>query len=261
MGANAFTTFASGRDLSEAFESAVAQARFEHGHGGYSGTLAEKSSCVLISSTPRLLADALELANELIDNDDERIDDKWGPAGAIAVGEAEMLATRTVTVKLPNLVGAWVEGSARDELVKSHLKAGERIDKFSIVDDTSTWKASTVRCDGEAVKRYYVCDSYGHRTSARTYPTISAARTALKAWLTSVAKEGDKSSGYQLQGNQLRGEAGFAIRGEIVTPDGGPLVEGAIERRRRVTTVEATLCRYGPVGPVTGWVLFGTASS
>lgn len=42
MGADTFYTEATGKTAQEAFQNAIDQARWEHGHGGYSGTIAEK---------------------------------------------------------------------------------------------------------------------------------------------------------------------------------------------------------------------------
>jgi hypothetical protein len=62
-------------------------ARYESGHGGYSGTIAEKSEYVMIT-VPGVKglptsAQAAEHVNKLFDDSDPRIDDKWGPAGCI----------------------------------------------------------------------------------------------------------------------------------------------------------------------------------
>jgi len=87
MGASTFTVFhASTKRRSEAFSDAVADARHEYGHRGYTGSLAEKGECVFISKV-KTKAEALDLADKLIDDCDERIDDKWGPAGVIEVEE------------------------------------------------------------------------------------------------------------------------------------------------------------------------------
>lgn len=51
MGATNFTTVALGRDVTEAFRKGAEAEAWEHGHGGYSGTLAEKPGAVLIGST------------------------------------------------------------------------------------------------------------------------------------------------------------------------------------------------------------------
>lgn len=46
MGAAEFFEVAIGKTMGEAFDKAYEQAQWEHGHGGYSGTLAEKHSVV-----------------------------------------------------------------------------------------------------------------------------------------------------------------------------------------------------------------------
>ena len=44
MGASEYMNIAQGKTAKEAFDKLVAQAQWEHGHGGYSGTIAEKRS-------------------------------------------------------------------------------------------------------------------------------------------------------------------------------------------------------------------------
>ncbi|WP_309117056.1 hypothetical protein [Saccharothrix sp.] len=83
MGAEPFITYAEGTDADVAFRAAVEQAQHDYGHGGYTGTIAEKTAFVVIGE-PMSEDDARELANRLSHNDD-RIQDKRGPAGAIAV--------------------------------------------------------------------------------------------------------------------------------------------------------------------------------
>lgn len=83
MGASTFTTIATGPTLEAAFRAARADAQYQHGHGGYTGTIAEKGSVRLIPGGPLPDADAYQEAQRLFDTADPRIDDKWGPAGAI----------------------------------------------------------------------------------------------------------------------------------------------------------------------------------
>src|SRR4051812_2169639 len=81
--------------LAQAFSRAVAQAGWDHGHSGYTGSLAEKGEVVLIPVSPGPglpptnngvdYKTALAEADRLIQEGDERVDDKWGPAGAIRV--------------------------------------------------------------------------------------------------------------------------------------------------------------------------------
>lgn len=49
MGADQFMENGKGKDVMDAFQKAVDQAAYEHGHGGYSGSLAEKRSYVEIT--------------------------------------------------------------------------------------------------------------------------------------------------------------------------------------------------------------------
>jgi hypothetical protein len=87
MGAAPFTTRAFGFTANEAFTGAVREAQYESGHGGYTGTIAEKSSFKLLDmpsdTTP------MEFVNKLFDEDDRRISDKWGPAGAVRTGKVD----------------------------------------------------------------------------------------------------------------------------------------------------------------------------
>ena len=89
MGAEVFFTSANGKTAKEAFNSAVEQAQYDYGHAGYTGSIAEKISFVVIPLPEG--KNAGEYADYLIDNCDKRVDDKWGPAGCIKTGENEYL--------------------------------------------------------------------------------------------------------------------------------------------------------------------------
>jgi hypothetical protein len=73
-----------GPDAKTCFRRAVESAQWEHGHGGYTGTLAEKHGFVMIEPPVRNLKAAYKRAHELVM--DDRVSDKWGPAGCIRVG-------------------------------------------------------------------------------------------------------------------------------------------------------------------------------
>jgi hypothetical protein len=52
------------------------------GHGGYTGTIAEKNSFKVVSNTVyESYQEAYNYAESLID--DSRVSDKWGPAGCL----------------------------------------------------------------------------------------------------------------------------------------------------------------------------------
>jgi hypothetical protein len=83
MGAEVFQQTASGKTPKEAFQKAVDEALYDYGHAGYTGTIAEKCSFVVIKPRAKTLEEAQERADKLIEDSDPRIDDKWGDAGCI----------------------------------------------------------------------------------------------------------------------------------------------------------------------------------
>ena len=59
----------------------------DYGHAGYTGTIAEKSEYCVIKECEKgvSMKEAAQKVNEMLSAADTRIDDKWGPAGAIRV--------------------------------------------------------------------------------------------------------------------------------------------------------------------------------
>ena len=84
MGASEFVSTARGNTAQDAFGKAREEAQYESGHGGYSGTIAEKHTFKVLGSAATL-KEAHEMAGKLLEDCDPRIDDKWGPAGCITV--------------------------------------------------------------------------------------------------------------------------------------------------------------------------------
>ena len=87
MGARDFFHEAEGHTPKEAFIKARDEAAYDYGHAGYTGTIAEKGSFVMIK-VPKG-KDPQDYAQELVDKCDHRIDNKWGPAGCILLEEGE----------------------------------------------------------------------------------------------------------------------------------------------------------------------------
>jgi hypothetical protein len=83
MGASEFYNFGFGKTAKEAFGLVVEQAQYDHGHSGYSGTIAEKHTFTMIPLLEN--KDPEDYAEQLIRDSDDRVDDKWGPAGCIEV--------------------------------------------------------------------------------------------------------------------------------------------------------------------------------
>ena len=87
MGAEVFFAKTSGKNKQEAFKNAIEDAYYQHGHDGYTGSIAEKDSFVMIPLPEG--EDPYTYADKLIDEEDRRIDDKWGPAGCFDLGNGE----------------------------------------------------------------------------------------------------------------------------------------------------------------------------
>ncbi len=87
MGADVFEIESVGKNASEAFNNAREESLYYFGHVGYTGTIAEKSSYIMIDC-PNGTAQC-DYIDQLLDNDDKRISDKWGPAGCIYLGTTD----------------------------------------------------------------------------------------------------------------------------------------------------------------------------
>lgn len=87
MGAVDFVTVGCGASAKIAFKLAVEEARYEFGSSGYTGTIAEKDSFVMVSLPKD--TEAEEYAYEILDDDCSRFSNKWGPAGCILLDEGE----------------------------------------------------------------------------------------------------------------------------------------------------------------------------
>ena len=83
MGATTFFTIQAGSTAKEAFAAARERALHEHGHGGCTGTIAEKDSFLLVDPQVSPRAEALARVQKLVLED--RFQDTADPAGCISV--------------------------------------------------------------------------------------------------------------------------------------------------------------------------------
>lgn len=88
MGAQDFDCYVKGKTAEGAFRDAVDQALYYYGHRGYTGSIAEKHDYVVVGKV-KTYAEAEAMARKLMDDNDDRITDKWGPAGCIEVLDDE----------------------------------------------------------------------------------------------------------------------------------------------------------------------------
>lgn len=89
MGSTTFEVIVKGDTAEDAFAKSREIALMEYGNRGYTGTIAEKTSFLLIEAPEGVSAD--DYADELIERCDPRIDDKWGTAGCIQIKPGEFL--------------------------------------------------------------------------------------------------------------------------------------------------------------------------
>lgn len=87
MGACDFYAKAKGKTAKDAFNQAVSDAQYEHGHGGYTGTIAEKRSFKMVTLPAGKTLDAF--VEECMDNHTHFCRDKWGDAACVALGNDE----------------------------------------------------------------------------------------------------------------------------------------------------------------------------
>lgn len=89
MGGTTFIKKCKGATAREAFNTAVREAQYMSGHGGYTGTIAEKSEWRMATAKSMTFGEACVYAEAEFDNPQSPFDDKWGPAGCIALGGDE----------------------------------------------------------------------------------------------------------------------------------------------------------------------------
>lgn len=111
MGADNFQTFALGKTPGIAFDRAVAEAQYQYGHGGYTGTIAEKNGFKLAGEINTFHIDKLEDCfwvaingerlgkipapiREMVVKFAPIYEDKWGPAVCL-----QLTGTRSHQIK------------------------------------------------------------------------------------------------------------------------------------------------------------------
>jgi len=89
MGGQTFAVKGRGKSPDQAFNALVTKTLTFYGLRGYTGTIAEKDSFVMIPIPAGV--DPEDYADTLLDAGDERVDDKYGPAGCIDCGDGTYL--------------------------------------------------------------------------------------------------------------------------------------------------------------------------
>ena len=94
-GGSGFSNYAKGTDPKKLFRELREDAKHNRGHGGYTGTIAEKNGFTLRSRTPM----SPDAARDFVGHDIDR-NDKHGPAFAIPVASVKVLGEKKYTVKV-----------------------------------------------------------------------------------------------------------------------------------------------------------------
>lgn len=245
MSSYQFDAVGKGADPAEVFAGLVADAQYNFGHAGYTGTIAEKDDFVVICQQPLLIDDAYKLAEELFEADDERISDKWGPAGAIPLCESAptMNPFRTVT----GLTVSTTSPNPEEEVAATvELQPGEEIVAISVVESIPIFEPAP-QPSGEQTLLYRVV-----REPVTFMSTVASGIATFDE-----AVEVMRSYAARFPQDTFRVEGSLMIDGEPVLAAAGQQVVGYTQ------TVNVTIGEMVPadLSTITGWLFFGWASA
>lgn len=267
MGANTVIENFRGKDVGEVFAAASAQARYEHGSGGYTGTFAEFPGYFVADRTIRTLEDAIEFA----DKNTDTMTRKWDRAAAIPYVEVDEDSGhfRTVEVNVRLRIDkdeeiwaghdTWAVPRKVIEEAKSkvRLRKGEtgetgpntRIVTNGHFSSGLTFEGKTVTASatpGKAVTRYIIEGSRFHNTWETGFDTQAQAR----AKAIELLEEFDGAG------------ARLSIRAQTQRETGEDLVTISSRSRWVSATVNVQVRTAKPLPTEhDGWVFFGIASS
>jgi hypothetical protein len=121
-GASEFEDYINNPQPNQAFDRARDDARHESGSGGYSGTIAEKSSFKIRQLEPM----TREQARKFIEQDIEK-NDKYGPAFAVAIGEATKAKEQKATIRVAAVGESHARTAAEQQLTEKFAEPGSHV--------------------------------------------------------------------------------------------------------------------------------------
>ena len=257
MGASTFINPVWLPDVDKAFEFAVREAQHDYGSAGYTGTIAEKGAYVTTHENAVPVDYAEVLAAESLNRGDSRVNDKWGPAGAIPI--IEDAPTRALQVEV-TLDGPFDEhaiwNAAKEAMLakaRTQPKPDERILRLREVDKvhrkTKVRVGGLQRPGGDMRTTYVVrgTDQYGYVRPMGERRTLAEARALASTLAEAAAADG------------VAGK--WDVVGRVDRCEGRPLAVLESTAQRCTTTVEVTLVTLPPAGtPCVGWLFYGWAS-
>jgi len=238
-GGSDFGVFIKIPDPAKAYSQAVDAARYEHGSGGYTGTIAEKRGYKIITRTPLSMDGAYVLADKNEDND------KWGPALAIPIGAEKQGKSKEIKINVDADSEQDARNKTSDEVsklfpgkqIKIDYKKSEKLKgakiktrKAPFSRDSEFWWSRTGAIPGW--------------TSGNKYKTKQEAVAAFKAIV-----------------DRLSTNDGFK-NGEIWTlHEHNNVVAIETFGKSSVWRVIVEVTPEESVGPIIGWYFYGVASS
>jgi hypothetical protein len=242
-GGDSFYNFIRNPEPRAAFREAVDNAQHESGHGGYSGTIAEKSDFEIRRREPMTREEASEFAYK-----DEENNDKWGPAFAIPVAEAAKGTDKKFRVKVP----ARDESAAREaanKIVQEKYVFGEggkpapgvsavvKSEKVTLLKEGKLPELQVVKGGPEGFK------VIGPGTQGKPFPSRAEAVAAFKQHvLRYKPRPGDT---YEIV--KFKTTDTFTI--------------GDVTKSLHLYEVEGTVATSRSTGKIIGWLFYGIASS
>jgi len=226
-------------DLKRAFREAVEDARHESGHGGYSGTIAEKSDVVPRRREPM----SRQEAHKFIQDDIEK-NDKHGPAFAVPIGESKILGEKEVVLK----VQARDERSAVEAIRKMAGETPSKPGSTTIIKNMGrpvqlkAGKLPELKVDKANDVRFVVNQEGVYRNPILTGASRADVVKSLKAYMI-----------------QNPPQAGTVFKVEQwKTLD---LITIGVEKALPLWEAKVTLQFVQPGNTIIGWILYGIASS
>lgn len=228
-------------DLSRAFREAVQDARHESGHGGYSGTIAEKSDVKARRTVPMTRAEAFEFAQKDAGNND-----KFGPAFAVPVGEASKAKEKKDKIKVPGRDQWAASEEAKKLLTEKYAEPG-------LVLKVDVEKASLVKAGKLPEITITKGGPEGFQLKSPNYSgpmlrdTLYGSRAEAVAAFKDFVLRNKPNSGYQFSIAKVKTTDSFTI--------------GDTSKSMQLFEVEAKITFEKPTGKILGWLFYGIASS
>jgi hypothetical protein len=137
MGAEIFVNTGYGVMPEQAFKDLREAVARDLAYGGYTGTILEKDSFVVIECPPG--TDPEKYVQQLINNNDPRINSKWGPAGCIIAKKPGQVKVKEQKVNQPQTTYYVVyAGNMVVGKYKSEKEAIQRAREYSFENLTAT---------------------------------------------------------------------------------------------------------------------------